>query len=400
MATYKVFITKKNERNQGIRSFCNGSSEASVLTFLYLKGAIMELYRASNQWANRPADERFATLQDMYVACKGYYEQSRNSNFTLGNCSAVANNGEVLLQGKTGTQARLTHYAFGQLATTVGAPANYLRSLPATLAAQNLNHGFHQEGIAESARKGLFHQNGSFICRCITSQQYQRIWNWEIIERLLPLTEMGWDRPPAATDDVMPSGLYASDHDMFAFLVDEDHRIDDGTDEGLARGFFAINSEVGQSAFKLITFCYRYICGNHIVWGAENVQQLKIIHKGRPARNFNNTMRIELQKYAESSASDDEAKIASAKRIELGATKDEVLDALFSKRSLALSRKDLDASYALAEVDYELDKKGGSAPNTVWGMVQGITRHSQTKDYADERTKLDMAAGKVLEMAF
>lgn len=361
----------------------------------------MELYKASNQWANRPADERFASLQAMRDACYAYKQSARSSTFTFGNTNAIAEGDNVLLEGQTGQRAKLTHYAFGQLCNQVSAPANYLRSLPATLAADNLNHGLHNDTeLAAKPQKGLFHANCNFICRCITSHKYQRIWNYEIVDRLLPLEELGWHVPPSATDHIMPSGLYASDHDMFAFLVDDQHRINDGTDQGLARGFFAINSEVGQSAFKLITFYYRYICGNHIVWGAENVQQLKIIHKGMPARNFQSTMAIELKKYADSSASDDEAKIERAKRLTLGDNKDEVLDYLFGKRNLLLTRKDIEASYALAEVDYELDRKGGSPPNTVWGMVQGLTRHSQTKEYADERTKLDTTAGKILEMAF
>ena len=44
---------------------------------------------------------------------------------------------------------------------------------------------------------------------------------------------------------IAPAGIYASDHDMFAFLVNEEYRIDDGSDGGLARGFFVQNSEVG-----------------------------------------------------------------------------------------------------------------------------------------------------------
>lgn len=358
----------------------------------------MQLYNAHRQWATRPADERFANLQDMYDACLAYRQSALSSTFTLGNSQAVVEGDNVVLQGATGTRAKLTHYAFGQLATNVGAPANYLRGLPADLACENLNHGFKQEGIAERPQKGLFHKNGSLICRCMTSQIYKRIWNHEIIERLIPLGEDGWSTPPSMTDNETPSGLYASDHDMFAFLVDSNHRIDDGTKDGLGRGFFCINSEVGQSAFKLITFYYRYVCGNHIVWGASNVQQIRIIHKGQPATNWHNTLKVELTRYAKSSAKGDEARIASAKTLELGATKEQVLDALFSRRSLGIAKKDLDAGYALAEVDYELTN--GAPPNTVWGMVNGLTRYSQKLDYADERTKLDMAAGKILEMAF
>jgi len=357
----------------------------------------MELFNASRQWATRPADERFDSLQNMYHVCKRYAESAKSSTFYLSNSQAIAKDNDVLLQGKTGTQTRLTHHAFGQMATSVGAPANYLRLLPAELAAENLNYGF-QHIDNEQPKKGLFHNGKGLICRCMTSPIYQRIWNYEIVGRLIPLEEQGWHTPPSMTDKTMPSGLYASDHDMFVFLVDDHHRIDDGTDEGLGRGFFAINSEVGQSAFKLITFLYRYVCGNHIVWGAQNVQKMKIIHKGQPARNWNNTMRVELTRYANSSVSDEQAKIAAAKHMTLGATKDEVLDALFSKRALGIARKDLDAAYSLAEVDYELTK--GAPPNTVWGMVQGVTRHSQSLPYADERAKLDVAGGKILEMAF
>jgi hypothetical protein len=33
-------------------------------------------------------------------------------------------------------------------------------------------------------------------------------------------------------------------------------------------------------------------------------------------------------------------------------------------------------------------------------MVQGLTRHSQTMQYADARTDIDRAAGKLMEVDF
>jgi len=50
---------------------------------------------------------------------------------------------------------------------------------------------------------------------------------------------------------ISPAGIYASDHDMFSFLVNEEYRIDDGSDGGLARGFFVQNSEVGAENAQL-----------------------------------------------------------------------------------------------------------------------------------------------------
>jgi hypothetical protein len=358
----------------------------------------MELFNASRQWATRPSDERFHNLIDMHQACKAYHDNAVTSNFTLKNTKVINVDSEVMLQGSTGVQSRLTHYAFGQLSNVVSAPPNYLRSLSPDLVAQNLNYGFQRLEGNDKPLKGLFHKNGSLICRCVTSQQYSRIWNYQIVERLIPLSDDGWLPPPARGSD--PSGLYASDHDMFVFMVDANHRIDDGSPDGLGRGFFCINSEVGQSAFKLMTFYYRFVCGNHIVWGTTNVQQIKIIHKGLPAHNWPNALRIELTKYANTSASGDQLKIENAKRLELGINKEEVLDFLFAKRNLGIARKDLESAYAIAETNYELEPRINGNPNTVWGMVNGLTQHSQSKDYADERTKLDISAGKILEMAF
>ena len=99
----------------------------------------------------------------------------------------------------------------------------------------------------------------------------------------------------------------------------------------------------------------------------------------------------EIRKYMNESVSDDEAKIASAKSRLIAATKDEVLDALFGKRTINLSRKVLEASYEAVQPDVDGD------PRTPWGMAQGLTRYSQTTPYADKRTEIDRAAGRLLE---
>jgi hypothetical protein len=80
--------------------------------------------------------------------------------------------------------------------------------------------------------------------------------------------------------------------------------------------------------------------------------------------------------------------------VKIGDTKESVLDKLFGMRSLVLTRKTLEAGYDA--VNYAQD----GDPRTVWGMVQGLTRHSQTVAYADARTAIDTAAGKLMEAAF
>lgn len=207
----------------------------------------MELFKASNQWAQRPDDERFSTLQELHEAVSSYRASAREATVPFNTLRTEARGGEIVLIGKANTPARLTNWAFGQVALSVGAPANYLRSLPATLAANNLNHGLSKTDD-RTDRSLLLHTNGDLLARAITSERYTRIWNSDITSRLLAMPDQGWQVPPArpvrdgqrgtriATeadvlrgagfglsinvgDQIAPAGLYASDHDLFVFMV-------------------------------------------------------------------------------------------------------------------------------------------------------------------------------------
>lgn len=356
----------------------------------------MELYQAHKQWANRPEDERFTSIRALYDATKVYHDSARErDNVSLSTLRVENVNGDVQLVGRGGVPATLTHWSFGQLAARVSAPASYLRTLPATLAAQNLNHGLAARVNADANQTAslLFHvnNNDTFALRAITSDRYSRIWNYEVAERLLDLEAQGWGpaKPDIRVqDDRLP--LYASDHDMFAFLRAESSVIrEEGNPSGLHRGFIVKNSEVGASTLLLLRFLYREMCGNHIIWGAEQVTELSLRHVGNVRDRFS-LWDTEIRNYLDKSASEDEAKIRSAQRKTIAGTKDDVLDAVFGKK-LGLSRKALEAGYDAVNPDED------GSPRSVWGLVQGLTRHSQTIAYADERTVVDRAAGKLLE---
>jgi hypothetical protein len=378
------------------------------------------LYEASNQWAVRPADQRYETLDAMYDASRGYHASARVASIPYRDLELSDDDGELLLLGKERI-ARFTNWSFGQICSRVGAPAGYLRSVPASLAASCINHGLSDFPFDDVAQI-LMHENGTLLCRAFTSDDYSRIWNWEVIDRLRGLVGDGWSVPPArpaqagapgsrvATaadigprtinlhvgDTIAPAGLYASDHDMFAFLVNEQVTIDDGTPGGLARGVFVSNSEVGAAALKLTRFLYRSVCGNHIVWDAKDVEELRIVHRGNASSRYGYKLTAELRKYAFGNVSDDELRIVESKKIQIGQTKDEVLNTLFAKR--LLPRKTLELAYDRA-VD-EADTYRDFSPRSVWGMVQGITAHSQTEQFAEKRVELDRAAGKLMSMSF
>jgi hypothetical protein len=74
----------------------------------------------------------------------------------------------------------------------VAAPTGYLRDLPAPIAADCLTHGLQRLGNEGNRANALFHSNGNFICRAFTSDDYARIWNWEICHRESPSPVIAW----------------------------------------------------------------------------------------------------------------------------------------------------------------------------------------------------------------
>ena len=359
----------------------------------------MEIFKANQQWAKRPADERFPSLKALYDATKAYADSAVEADVAFNSLRAEARDGEIVLVGKENVPAKLTNWAFGQLASRASAPANYLSTLPATLAVQNLNHGLKQrDGDDDDRANLLLHRNGGMLCRALTTEHYERIWNWEVAERLLDLEAQGWE--PARPDwnksiSDFPS-LYASDHDMFAFVRLSNQTIQQPTDGSLPpmyKGLIYWNGEVGDRKIGCMRFLYNGMCGNHIIWGASEVTEFSAAHIGN-VREKISSFNVEIKKYAEESTSDVEAKIKSAHKRIIESTKEGVLDYLFGKRSIGLSRKTIEAAY-----DAVVPEQDGD-PRTVWGMVQGLTRHSQTIPYADKRQEVDKASARVLKIAF
>jgi len=369
----------------------------------------MELFHAANQWATRPDDERFRTLEDMHAATKAYADIAGEAVVPWSDLRTEAQGQEVHVLGKVGVQAQLTHYSFGQLARKVSAPAGYLRTLPATIAAQNLNYGLKHKGDSTEAQL-LFHANGGLLLRAATSTRYERVWNHEVIARLIDFSArhdlvpaqatFSWsDRRPGDDQDggtyLDPDAdraLYASDHDMFAFVMSPERTITGPLGETLRRGVIVQNSEVGAASLKFMGFLFRDLCMNHIIWGAQEVAEVSMRHVGDIRGRWDSAL-LNVRKYLDGSATLAEAKMEEL-TVQIAGTKDDVLDKLFGIRSLGLSRKALSASYDAVKPDEDGD------PRTVWGMVQGITRESQQQPYAEDRTAMDRAAGKLMQVAF
>lgn len=101
--------------------------------------------RVSSEWFSRPADERYLSLSDLYAAVRCRTERSRTRTVESAAIRIEASRDDAerlaLMLPGSDTPIAPTHWSFGQLAGLVGAPAAYLRQLPAPLAGINLQYG-------------------------------------------------------------------------------------------------------------------------------------------------------------------------------------------------------------------------------------------------------------------
>lgn len=398
------------------------------------------LFTAMRQWASRPADQRYDNLKKMHSFFLSIRDHSQTEYFTPKDVMTEAYGDEVITVLK-GRQIKYSHYGFGQLCKRADAPADYLRILPAPLASEVLNYGLKHANTMIAARRkednddreihGLMYYPDGFerdniICRSMMTQSYKRIWNSDVTDFLLELESNGWKVPPArpalgedqpgtrrATEEdvlhdaafslsvrvgdlIAPAGLYGSDHDMFVFMVDPNRSIKDGVSkEPLFRGFFISNTEVGGQSLKLTTFLYRHVCGNHIVWGAQKVTHLAIKHTGAADMAYREEVLDAVAQYDDASASTEEELIRKATRLNLGDSREETVKALATngKLKLYIGAQQLGDAWDECEMNGE-----DGSPNTLYGMINGITRLSQQTPYMDERSRLDSSAGKLMQL--
>ncbi len=100
--------------------------------------------------------------------------------------------------------------------------------------------------------------------------------------------------------------LYASDRDVFLFLVDdlnpiEAGRLPDGSPDLFFRGFYCWNSEVGAKTLGMASFYLRAVCQNRNLWGVEDFEEITIRHSKYAASRFAHEAAPALLNFANSS---------------------------------------------------------------------------------------------------
>ncbi len=370
----------------------------------------MELFQASRQWASRPSDERFTSLTDLLARCDT--ERARSASKVVSTrqieCRPVEADGIKsleLVSKQNGAAAAPTHWAFGQLSELAGAPAGYLRKLPAPIAADAINYGLRflrePEDMGLLLTKGFTApENGtlpSLAARAATGPRYGRIWNNDVVRSLVDRFgdgvtgdfkvpgEFGKDVPITKNNTT----IYGSDRDIFIFLADEHNRVHmnnrrDGKSGSLARGFFVWNSEVGSGSIGAAFFLFDYACSNRIVWGAKEYREIRLRHSVSAPDRWLEQITPVLIEYSNSAAAPVEAALKSAQERKL----DDVKSFLRGRFSAGLTEQIITAHA----------REEGRPVETLWDAVTGLTAHAKTLSFSDHRVDLERKAGAMLDL--
>lgn len=377
----------------------------------------------SAQWAARPADQRFNDLTSLHAFKKKAHDESWEQRFKTNTFEAVApelrrvedmNVLKVQVPNvrSGGDVARdlvidPTNWAFTQLCQLSKSPAGFLRELPSQMVADALNWRMRHARDVEEVK--LYGSPSELWAA--TGPSYGRINDHEIVAALMNIAGNGlgqdgfhWKTPgrlnwmdgtydPEAIGPASDHTFYASDRDLFVFLVDDRRPIvigktRDGRDDHLMRGFYLQNSMVGSKLLRLAAFYLRGSCANRCLWGVEGFQEITIRHTSLAPDRWLEECRPALESFA--SGSDrtliEGVQKAKAKQV---VSKDEEAVKFLQARNFSMK-----AAQAIMHTHL---KEEGTPIRSAWDMAQGITAAARSKLNTDDRIRDELEAKKVLD---
>lgn len=361
------------------------------------------LFAANRQWRTRPDDERFVSLIDLQASVRALAGRSQTKVVSSRALQIIPGSdaiNDLQIQGQNGTPADLTHWSFGQVCQLAGAPAGYMRKIPAAMAADCINFGLHHtrdvSEVGVLLTRGM--PNAPVTMRAATGPQYGRIWDADVVDSLVQRFGDGvtgdWRVPGEFSKAVeitkANTTIYWSANNMFVFLADEKNRIEvpnrrDGRPGSLARGFFVWNSEVGAETIGVATFLFDFVCCNRIVWGAQEYREIRIRHTASAPDKWMDRVSPIVEAYAESSAEPTQRMIAAAqeKRID---DIEKFLNNRFTKK-------------VAVEIKAAFTSDEGRPIETLWDAATAVTAYARDITWQDARVDLERQAGDILDLA-
>lgn len=388
-----------------------------------------ELMSAHNQWARRRPDERFASLTAMLGAAQRKFERSREHAMRTGSIKVEADNNNGLTFVGSHGEATPSNYAFKQFCNRVGFLPSAAETLNADLVAKCLNYR-----IGETDKRDDGEGNTQFLVedgdhgektiRAATSDSYARFHDKDFIPTLMDLENRGWRVPPCrpvfegqpgtrpATadevgmwgkggvqikegDPIAPGNIYMGDRDMFVLMANPERSTDDGGGHALMRGIMASNSEVGARSLKLTTFLMQSVCGNAIIWGAQDIVEVSYRHIGKARARIKEALGN--LKIGDQDNWERELSVINwMRKNKLGDTKEAVIENVYGQRIDNLITKGLIGNAIDNAIRHDSDD---GSPYTWYGFANALTRYSQTMPNMDTRMGIDTAAGKIFDKA-
>lgn len=362
---------------------------------------------ASAQWWKRPNDQRYLDLDSLREAVAARREKSRDMIALVENLAVkVDGNGKDLViydekQGTSAPGARLTHNSFGQIAQLAGAgrASTWLRQLGEwnmeELAAINLNAALAHADRGDTklllTRDDKPGSSTPTQLRAANGPGYGRIWDVELVDAIRAKIGPEWKIPAASyatQDPKRASTLYASDRDVFIFLVDDSHPIEVPGEPGhqMFRGFYAWNSETGSQSLGLATFLYDYVCDNRNIWNVRDFAELRIRHSAGAPQRFVEQAKPALDKYLNASTASTIEVIKRAQAFDLGK------DVKSVKEKLAA--KGFTKGVITSALDYAEAVPGN--PLSLWNIEQGLTAAAREISHTDARLDVEEKAGQLM----
>lgn len=366
----------------------------------------------SAQWANRPDDEKFLSLSDLHERVSLYADQSKAITILPNEIVALHDSSEGYLgiELADGPKLEPTHWGFDQICRVAGAPSNYLRELPAPLAALNLNYGLR---VADAKPVSAYvRENGVTSLRGITSPKYGRIHDRDVAEAVMRVAGNGtgdtrWKVPgciewgnkfgvsynPNVDITKENTTLYASDRDLFVFLVDDLNPIEvgklaNGDPDLMFRGFYVWNSEVGSRTYGFASMYLRGVCQNRNLWGVEGFNEIVFKHTASAPERFEVEAEPALVEFAGSSTDKLVTGVKKAKKTIVAKTDEDRLEFL---GKLGFSKKAANNIILTAEVEEQ------RLPSSLWDFAQGVSAVARKEQFQDARLKLETIAGSILD---
>ena len=375
----------------------------------------------SSQWFSRPDDQKFLSLDNMLAFKKSDAQRMTSRTVDTHKIQIVGefdeanpSRGDLRIEYADDNNRdhvnSPTNWSFGQLSQLSGAPAGYLKDLPAPLAADCIQWGLRYNRGRELVKVYGSQTDGGDL-RAATGPDYGRIFDWEILEPVKNLVDASggrWKVPGMMTgsrdglavyDPDVPvtmetTTLFASDRDVFVFLVDDRNPIEvgklpNGEPDLMFRGFYAWNSETGSKTAGIAAMYLRGVCMNRNLWGVENFQEIKIRHTKFAPDRFAMEARPALESFAHGSTATFVEGVQAAKAAKIAHDDESRLEFL-SKRA------GLSGRMAKAANARHL-KEEGRPVETVWDAAQAITAIARDIPHQDARIEVERKAGALLD---